>query len=47
MWTISKPKRMSPYKIDAAMAGCLSWEARRDAVAAGQAKTRSRSTTVW
>lgn len=43
MWTIGKTARQSPYKIDAAMAGCLSWEARRDAVAAGQAnKTRRR-----
>jgi len=38
MWTIGKPARQSPYKIDAAMAGCLAWEARRDAIAAGQNK---------
>lgn len=47
MWTISKPKRQSPYKIDAAMAGCLSWEARRDAVAAGKAVERKRRVTVY
>lgn len=42
MWTIGKPARHSPYKIDAAMAGCLAWEARRDAVAAGQAHVKPR-----
>lgn len=47
MWTIGKPKRQSPYKIDAAMAGCLSWEARRDAVAAGKAKPRNKGVTIW
>lgn len=46
MWTIGKPARQSPYKIDAAMAGCLSWEARRDAVAAGQANTTRRRIVV-
>lgn len=30
-WVIVKERRDSPNKIDAAMAGCLSWEARRDA----------------
>lgn len=35
MWTIGKDAPMSPRKIDAAMAGCLSWEARGDAIAAG------------
>lgn len=35
MWTIRKEFRGSPLKIDAAMAGCLSWEARGDAIAAG------------
>lgn len=34
MWLISKDRPMSPRKIDAAMAGCLSWEARGDAIAA-------------
>lgn len=46
MWTIGKPARQSPYKIDAAMAGCLAWEARRDAVAAGQLKTKKRRIVV-
>lgn len=41
LWTIRKDHPKSPRKIDLAMAGCLSWEARRDALAAG-AKTRRR-----
>lgn len=41
MWTIQKDRHDSPRKIDLAMAGCLSWEARRDAIAAGQARQRS------
>lgn len=35
MWTLQKDRPNSPAKIDAAMAGVLSWEARGDAVAAG------------
>lgn len=35
MWTISKEHPNSQNKIDAAMAGCLSWKARNDAVALG------------
>jgi hypothetical protein len=35
MWTIRKEHPSSPLKIDAAMAACLAWEARGDAVAAG------------
>ncbi len=35
MWTIGKDRAGSPRKIDLAMAGCLSWEARGDAIAAG------------
>ncbi len=35
LWVIYKERPDSPHKIDAAMAGCLSWEARRDAIAAG------------
>lgn len=46
MWTIGKPARQSPYKIDAAMAGCLAWEARRDAVASGATHQKSRRVTV-
>lgn len=35
MWVIQKERPMSPLKIDLAMAGCLSWEARNDAIASG------------
>lgn len=35
LWTIYKERPDSPHKIDAAMAGCLSWEARNDAITAG------------
>ncbi|MFE7609238.1 terminase [Streptomyces celluloflavus] len=45
MWTIHKDRHDSPRKIDAAMAGCLSWEARRDAIAAGE--MRENSAYVW
>ncbi len=38
LWVIRKERADSPDKIDAAMAGCLSWEARRDCIAAGMAK---------
>lgn len=47
LWTLAKP---SPQlKIDAAMAGGLSWEARSDAIAAGAqaTKTRSRQLVSW
>ncbi len=36
MWVIEKPE--TRRKIDAAMAGCLAWEARRDAQQAGAKK---------
>lgn len=35
MWIIEKERTDSPLKIDAAMAGCLSWTARNAAIAAG------------
>lgn len=35
MWTIGKETSASPLKIDGAMAGGLSWEARGDAIASG------------
>lgn len=35
LWNIQKERPDSPHKMDAAMAGCLSWEARCDALAAG------------
>lgn len=35
MWVIQKERPDSPHKMDAAMAGCLSWEARTIAIAEG------------
>lgn len=35
LWIIQKERAKSPHKIDLAMAGCLSWECRNDALAAG------------
>jgi phage terminase large subunit-like protein len=35
LWLIQKERPDSPHKIDLAMAGTLSWEARMDAIAAG------------
>lgn len=40
MWTVQKERSKSPLKIDAAVAGCLSWECRSDAIAAGATKTK-------
>lgn len=46
LWVIQKDRRNSPNKIDAAMAGCLSWEARLDAIAEGAAKPKRRQRGV-
>jgi len=46
MWTIQKDRHDSPRKIDAAIAGCLSWEARLDAITEGLNKPRKRSRIV-
>ena len=35
LWTIYKERPDSPHKIDLAVCGVLSWEARCDAIAAG------------
>jgi hypothetical protein len=35
MWTIGKERPDSPLKIDATIAGCLSWDGRLEAIAAG------------
>ncbi|WP_435173286.1 terminase [Actinacidiphila sp. bgisy145] len=40
LWVIEKERPQSPLKIDTAMAGCLSWEARQDAIAAGLNKPK-------
>jgi phage terminase large subunit-like protein len=37
MWIIYKERSDSPFKIDGAMAAILSWEARQDALASGEA----------
>lgn len=47
MWTVSKASPGSPLKIDAAVAGCISWEARGDAIAAGATKRKSRRPAVF
>lgn len=47
MWTITKDRPGSPRKIDASMAGCLSWEARSDAIAAGATRPRRRRVRGW
>lgn len=41
LWTIYKERPDSPHKIDLAMAACLSWEARRAALASGATGDRS------
>jgi len=38
LWVMSKERPGSPHKIDLAMAGCLSWECRNDALASGVIK---------
>lgn len=40
MWSIYKERPDSPHKIDAAVAGCLSWQARTDALAEGAVARR-------
>ena len=47
MWTVSKASPGSPLKIDAAVAGCISWEARGDAIAAGAVKRTRRRPAVF
>lgn len=46
MWVIRKDRPGSPRKIDAAMAGLLSWEARSDAIASGARPPARRSAPV-
>ena len=46
MWTIQKERPDSPLKIDAAMAGCLSWEACTAAIAAGMNESKEEESTV-
>lgn len=44
MWVIQKERPDSPLKIDAAVAGCLSWEARMAAIANG---VLSQKEVIW
>lgn len=46
LWTIEKERRDSPKKIDYAMAGCLSWQARIDAIAAKELRRIKRTLVV-
>ena len=46
LWLIAKDRPDSPRKIDLAMAGCLSWECRGDAVASG-ALTEVATSGAW
>lgn len=46
LWVIEKERHDSPFKIDGAMAGCLSWEARNDVIASGQARPKKKSRMV-
>jgi phage terminase large subunit-like protein len=41
LWVIEKERRDSPFKIDGAMAGLLSWQARVDTLAAGWVKPKT------
>ncbi len=47
LWIISKDRPGSPNKIDAAMAGCLSWQASLDAIAQGLAKPKSKWSGIY
>ncbi len=49
LWTIQKDRKDSPFKIDAAMAAILSWEARGHAIALGLGKKQGkrRPASVW
>lgn len=47
MWAIQKERPGSPLKIDAAMAGVLSWEARGDCIASGELEKKSGGGRVW
>ena len=47
LWTIYKERPDSKLYIDLAMAGCLSWQARLDAIAEGDWRRKSRSITVY
>ncbi len=47
MFLIEKDRPGSPDKIDGSMAGCISWEARGDCIAAGGLNTPEYATASW
>lgn len=47
LYLIQKERPDSPHKIDGAMAGCLSWEARTDAIAAGALRQQQYSVHIF
>ena len=47
LWIVEKERKDSEKKIDAAVAGCLSWQARLDAVAAGATASKGFEPRVW
>jgi phage terminase large subunit-like protein len=47
LWLIEKERRDSPFKIDLAMAGLLSWQARMDALTAGWGVKRQHRTLFF
>jgi hypothetical protein len=47
MWLIGKDGQKSPRKIDLAMAGCLAWEARGDAIRAGVLNKPTYAIAAW
>lgn len=47
LWLIQKERPDSPMKIDAAMAGCLSWEARMDALVANAIGQVEQPPNLW
>ncbi|MFJ2007400.1 terminase [Streptomyces chartreusis] len=46
LWVIEKERHQSPLSMDGCMSGCLSWEAYRDAIAAGQNKPKKKAAMV-
>jgi Phage Terminase len=47
LWVIEKERRDSPFKVDFAMAGLISWQAYLDSIAAGEAAPKDRRIRVF
>lgn len=47
LWLIRKDRPQSPNKMDAAMAGCLSWQARTDAISSGVMNKPEKWHGIW